>query len=431
MSPLERRRVEETLLQTLAHAAGAPFYKRRWGSKWKRVTTVEELSRLPLLDKALASRHQAALLTSPRPAGVGTFSSGTTRGEAYSDPLHVPVTAVEREARAAALPDEVVEDGYPGWKLSVISVHHGLPRTTPGPDELRVPWLHDLNALSMLETVLRQPQPDGRQVTAMTIGSGPLKVFTSWLAQRGLEPRKFGVRLIGTYSYRLSPQWQSLVEERFEARVYDNYSLSELGTPFTSCDACGLLHMGHPPLAIEVLALDGPGPAPRGTPGRLVFTTLYPFTQVMPLIRYDSGDVGLEGPICRLTRLRGYQVLGRLRHGLAVGGQFVLNPVAVRDVLEGSPLVSRTPHPMTRLGLVDSIDVGPPRWRVALEQRVAVLEVEVRFDPDVYRAQARALEESILEGVCAVDPTTSRWARAGRVRVRLQQRVAALTERYD
>jgi hypothetical protein len=82
VSPLERRRVEEKLAQTLAHAAGAPFYKRRWGSKWKQVTTVDELSRLPLLDKALASRHQAALLTSLRPAGVGTFSSGTTRGEA-------------------------------------------------------------------------------------------------------------------------------------------------------------------------------------------------------------------------------------------------------------------------------------------------------------------------------------------------------------
>ncbi len=430
MSPLERREAEALLEQTLAHAARAPSYRRRWGRAWKQVTTLERLSRLPLLDKSLASRHQAELLAQPRPPGVGTFSSGTTRGEAYIDPLHVPLTEAEREARARSLPEGAPDD-FPGWTLAVISVHHGLPRSAPGPDELRVPWLHDLNALSMLETVLRRPQPDGRRVTAMTVGSGPLKVFTAWLAQRHLEPRDFGVRLIGTSSYRLSPVWQRVIEERFEARVYDNYSLSELGTPFTHGDACGALHMGHPPLVVEVLELEGGRPARRGQPGRLVFTTLFPYTQVMPLIRYDSGDVGVEGPVCRLTGQRGYRVLGRRRHGLVFDGDFVLNPVAVRDVLEGTPLVSRTPHPMTRLGHVSSVDLGPPRWRVAREGKRAVLEVEVRFDPDVYSAQARALAQSLLESLCEVDATTKRWARSGRVDVRLHQRVAALTERYD
>lgn len=430
MSPLERRLAEALLAQTLAHAARAPYYRRRWGRRWRSISTLDELGALPLIDKRVASEHQAGLLTTLRPPGVGTFSSGTTRGEAYIDPLHVPLTDAEREARALPASAEAVDD-FPGWTLAVIAVHHGLPRTLPGPDELRVPWLHDLNALSMLETVLRRPQPDGRRVTAMTIGSGPLKVFTAWLSQRGVDPSGFGVRLIGTYSYRLSPVWQRLIEQRFGARMYDNYSLSELGTPFTHCDACGFLHMGHPPLAVELLGLNGTRPVSRGAAGRLVFTTLYPYTQVMPLVRYDSGDVGVEGPVCRLTRQQGYRVLGRLRHGLVIGDDFVLNPVAVRDVLEGAPLVARTPHPMTRLGHVESVDLGPPRWQVSREGRRAVLEVEVRFDPDVYGKQARALEQSLLEELCATDETTKRWARAGRVVIRLRRRLAALTERYD
>jgi len=430
VSPLERRQADALLAQTLAHAARAPYYQQHWGARWKGVSTVAQLARLPLIDKSIASTHQTHLLAAPRPPGVGTFSSGTTRGEAYTDPLHVPLSDEEREARSSTLPEGETDD-FPGWTLAVTAVHHGLPRTQAGFDELRVPWLHDLNALSMLETVLRKPQPDGRRVTAMTIGSGPLKVFTAWAQQRGLDPKAFGVRIIGTYSYRLSPLWQQLIEERFGARVYDNYSLSELGTPFTHCDACGWLHMGHPPLAVEVLSLTGRARAQKGSPGRLVFTTLFPFTQVMPLIRYDSGDVGLEGPVCKVTRHRGYRVLGRLRHGVVLNDDFVLNPVAVRDVLEESPLVSRTLHPMTRLGHVHSVDLGPLRWRVAREQRDAVLEVEVRFDPHVYVAQARALKESLLEQLCAVDPWTKRWARAGRVRLRLRQRVDALTERYD
>ncbi len=431
MSPFERRLVEPLLKDTLANAARAPYYRRTWGQRWRAVQTLDDLRHLPLLDKTLASRHQRALVVGARPPGVGAFSSGTTRGEAYLDPLHVPLTDAEREARAVDWqPGDGGDDPFPGWTLAVISVHHGLPRSLPGPDELTVPWLHDANALAMLETVLRDPQPDGRRVTAMTIGSGPLKVFTAWLAQRGVDPRAFGVRLIGTASYRLSRHWQALVEARFEAQIFDNYSLSELGTPFTHCSACGWLHQGHPPLVVELLALDANRPVEKG-PGRLVFSTLFPFTQVMPLIRYDSGDVGVLGPVCKATKQRGLRVLGRLRHGLVIDGAFALNPVAVREVLEDHPEVAKTLHPMARLGLVPSVDLGPPRWRVHLAKQVAHLDVETRFDPMIYPARARALEAAVLEGLAGLDPVTRALARQGRVRVSAKASVAALTERYD
>lgn len=348
------------------------------------------------------------------------------------DPLHMPLTEAELSIRRATAPS-YRNDAFPGWTLAVVNVHHGLPRTAPGLEELRVPWLHDANALAMLELTLRAPQPDGRRVSALIIGSGPLKVLCASLHERGLSPAAWGVKLIGTVSYRLSTHWKRLVERSFGAQVFDNYSLSEVGTPFTSCPTCGALHMGHPPVLWELLELNGPNRVTRG-PGRLVMTTLFPFSQLMPLVRYDTGDIAVRTPVCPATHLGGLRVLGRRRHGLtSPRGEFILNPVDVRDVLEDYADVERTLHPMTRLGHVKSRDLGPPRWRADWEDGAAVLRFEVRFDPHVYSERALSLESEVRRALCTVDPFTRAVAREGRLRVEalMPGALAPFTERYD
>lgn len=432
MTEREAVTLDSLLVETLAHAARAPFYARLWGNRWKSVRSVDDLSRLPLIDKPTASKHQAELIVGARPAGVGVVSSGTTRGESYVDPLNVPRTPAELAAAAAGavrIPDDA------GWTLSVVSVHHGLPKRLEGHKEIMLPWLHDANALAMIETTLRSPQPDGQRVTAMVIGSGPIKVLTAFLAERGLDPATYGVELIGTFSFRLSSTWQRLVEQRFGAKVFDNYSLSEFPTPFTTCADCGWLHAGQPPMLVELLALDADRPARKGEAGRLVFTSLVPWVTTMPLIRYDTHDVAVLGPVCRATGQAGLKVLGRRRHGLELGGSFVLNAVDVRDVLEALPESEKTLHPMQRLGHVKSVELGPPRWSIAEEDGKAVLRFEVRFDPLVHHLRAAELEAEVAEALCTVDPLTRRFA--GRSRRRLLVRAAragslkALTERYD
>lgn len=424
--------LDSLLIDTLAHAAKAPFYARTWKDRWRSVRSVEQLSRLPLIDKATASKHQADLIVGARPAGVGVVSSGTTRGEQYVDPLNVPRTPKEL---AAAASTAVAVPADAGWTLSVVSVHHGLPKRLEGHREIMLPWLHDANALAMLETTLRSPQPDGRRITAMVIGSGPIKVLTAYLQERGVDPSTFGVELIGTFSFRLSSTWQRLVEERFGARVFDNYSLSEFPTPFTTCEHCGWLHAGQPPMLVELLELNADRPVRAGRAGRLVFTSLVPWVTTMPLIRYDTNDVAITGPECAATGQTGIKVLGRRKHGLEIDGAFVLNAVDVRDVLEALPEAEKTIHPMVKLGHVKSNELGPPRWAIAEEQGRAVLRFEVRFDPLIHRSTAKALEQAVAKELCARDPLTKKFAGKSRKRLTVIAARAgtlkALTERYD
>ncbi len=107
----------------------------------------------------------------------------------------------------------------------------------------------------------------------------------------------------------------------------------------------------------------------------------------------------------------------------------------VREVLERFSETEKTLHPMTRLGHVKSVELGPPRWAIAVEDGKAVLRFEVRFDPLVYERRATELEAEIARSICAVDPLTRRFAGKNQRRLVVRavptQTLKALTERYD
>jgi len=420
-------RIGEAIQATLKNAVRAPYYRRAFGERWRRVASLDQLARLPVLDKETAIRHQRQLIVGRPPPGFGVASSGTTR----NSPDQAPLNVVFDEAEAIAIeelapPFDAEPDPFPGWTLVSVSVKHGLPHGPPATGELHLPWLYHPNALHMLEAVLSRPQPDGRRVTVMRISVGALKTFTAWCLEHGKDPATFGVKLIGTNSFMLSSHWRSLVERSFGARVIDNYSLSEFTTPVSECTECGWHHFGWPPIIYEVLDLASGRRIEKGA-GRLLLTGVYPFVQKMPLIRYDTGDVVELGPRCRATRERCVRFLGRLRRGLVVkgkgGGAFVLAPVSVQDALEDSPETERDPHPFAALGHVRSRDIGLPRWTVALEtrpRRSARLRFEVRFDPLVYPERAAELAGAVRTGVLKRDAALRRLLRERTLRFEVE-----------
>lgn len=432
MSRSADRAFSEAIEATLANAVRAPYYRRVFGDRWKRVHSIDDLARLPILEKMTAIRHQRELVVGRAPAGFGIASSGTTRREIDLPPLNVLTTPEELDA-SERIAEEIEaarerrrgprrreRDPYPGWTLVVIAVTHGLPPADPGPDELFVPWMYDRNSLYMLETVLSRRQPDGRRVTAMRLSVGALKCFLAWMLERGKDPAQLGVKLIGTNSFRLSPFWRELTERKFGAQVFDNYSLSEFATPATECKACGWLHFGWPPIAYEVLDLSSAKRIDKGV-GRLVLTGLYPFVQKMPLIRYDTGDVIELGPRCSATGARGVRFLGRVRRGLVIKdgrrGLFVLAPTVVQDVLEAFPETERSTHPLITLGHVKSRDIGLPRWTIERDRREVRVDFEVRFDPHIFEARAQALAREVERSIQKGDPQLRSLVRRGRLRL--------------
>ncbi|MBI2372628.1 MAG: hypothetical protein HYV07_01385 [Deltaproteobacteria bacterium] len=415
----------ELIERTLANAARAPYYSRVWGEQWRGIRSLAALQALPLLDKVTAIENQRELIVGTPEPGFGTASSGTTR-DAIRPALNVRRSRAELAAVRDLAPRTLAqEDPFPGWTLVVVGVHHGLPAEPPGPGELRVPWTYHANALSMLEAVLEEPSSDGQRVTAMRISAGALKTLTVWLLERGKDPSKLGVRLIGTNGSRLSPHWRGLISRTFGAEIWDNFSLSEMPTVATECKSCESLHFGWPPVAYEVLDLVS-GAQKRGGAGRLVMSGLYPYVQQMPLIRYDTGDVVDLGGECPASGAPMIWYLGRVRRGLVVPhegeGRFVLSPCAVQDVLEALPEAHKNPHPASETRLVRSVELGLPRWVVELGEsgRAALLTFEARFDPLVYSARAKGLEERVAAELLALDAELSSLTQAGALTLRVR-----------
>lgn len=412
-SPAARLR-DERLPQTLAHAvAHAPHYRRTLGRAWKQVRGTEDLPRLPFLTKDEAITHQRALLTVGRAAFVGVVSSGTHAREGRL--LRVPRTGAEADA-LEALEAQTYGAAPPldGWVLEVRNVHHGLFEGARA-ERLVAPWTYTSQALRLLEELLSRPQGDGRRVKSMVLGAGAVTAFTAWLLSRDVDPSRFGLSVIGTNSFRLSPRWKTRVTAAFDALVLDNYSLSEVPTPALECTACGFNHWLLPPVAFEVVDPLDRAPLSRGV-GVLVVTTLFPFVQAMPLIRYWTGDLVELGPFCDEARDVGFRFRGRLGQSLVARGHGVLVAAQdVMDVVESSPLTARHPHPMETLGLVPGgecgagkVELSLTRGRGGLSPRV---RVELRFDPRLFPEEAEAFGQALASRLLASAPALRRLER--------------------
>lgn len=388
---------DAALIATLEHAArNVPYYRRRWGSRWKKVRTAADLWRLPFLTKPEAIAHQRELLAVRTPAFSGVVSSGTVHGG--GPPLRVLHTPEEERARLDALPK-----GQPGRPsrdlvLEVRTVHHGLPEGAPPPGRLCVPWTDTANGLHSLEQLLAVRHADGRRVTALVIGAAPLAVLTTWLLERGVRPSRFSVRAIGTYGFRISPHWTQLVEQAWRAKVFDNYSLSELSTSALPCGTCGRHHWLHPAPLFEVVDAFTRRPLKSGT-GVMVLTGLYPFVQAMPLVRYWTGDLVELGPKCRVAGARGFTFRGReassvVQRGTRPGAPRLVSGQDVGHFLDARAEVQRVPHAAHGLGLI-SADVGPPRFALLLDRGKPVVRVHLRFPPLLFAGAAEALSDAL------------------------------------
>ncbi len=85
---------------------------------------------------------------------------------------------------------------------------------------------------------------------------------------------------------------RTVIEERFQAEIFDAYGQAERVTFASECDRHGGQHLAAEYGITEFLDEDG-GPVSEGEPGLIVGTGLH--NMAMPLIRYVVGDVGVLG----------------------------------------------------------------------------------------------------------------------------------------
>lgn len=325
---LQRRQLA-SLRSLLLHAGRTvPYYRdlfSRLGFEPGRVRSVEDLARLPVLDKDII-RQQGRRMVS-RDLDPGRLVERRTGGST-GEPLRFFASRTDLEWQMAINVRGFALAGFqPGGR--VVNVWgYGSARWAQN----AVSWVtgrleldaFDASAAAMDRWIalMRVHRP------AMIYGyAGVLDELASHLERRGV--RLPGLELVCSTAEKLFDEQRGRIARATGAAVRDMYGCHEVMRLASECTS-GRMHMA-PDAA--VLEFEPTGSAPLG-PRRILVTSLV--SRAMPFIRYDVGDMGhaLDGRCaCGLDfPLMGMDV-GKVHHVLQLAGGHRVHSSLVNGVL--------------------------------------------------------------------------------------------------
>lgn len=292
-----RRFFEEERLEKLKLAleklSALPYYASVLPSPLPTLDHLDDLARLPRLDKATLRARFDAFLPRDLPPDVRWLStSGTSgerqqlaRSEADWDLAQTFTWTLNRAvrdvlgARYARLTTPVC-DGTE-CHLSRAS----LEERTQGP---RL-------ALETTTGIASLPDEAVRRMVRELEDHAPEYFLAdpSYLAMVVAQAERLRLRMprvkLVVSSYELcSALHRRRIEEAFECPLFEAYGASELGAMALQCEA-GRLHVNPSSYVLEVLCRGQEAP---GSVGRVVVTSLD--KSIMPLLRYDTGDLAVR-----------------------------------------------------------------------------------------------------------------------------------------
>ncbi len=342
---------EDRLRVVLTHAYHhVPFYRetfRQHGYDPARFNGLEDLHRLPVLDRSVV-KHRAADLRSRDRTLRSTHghTSGTTGSPIslwYDDGMvEFNYAVMDRQYRWAGLR---LEEG--GDRVAVLRGNVIVPLGQKRPPF----WRHN-RALNQLVCSTFHLSPANlahylgalRDFAPAVLDGYPssLYVLAKLLLNRG---ETLPLRAAITSSETLYDFQREAIESAFDCRVFDYYAAAERVLFTTECDR----HEGHhicEEYGVTEILDDANQPVADGEEGIIVGTSLH--NLAMPLIRYRTTDrtsrlrrdcsCGRGLPLMADVTTKSEDVL-RLRDGRLISPSVLTHPFKPLDSIEGSQLV--------------------------------------------------------------------------------------------
>jgi phenylacetate-CoA ligase len=294
-----RRTQAQKLRRLLEHAyKTVPYYRKLFdeaGIVPAQCNSLDDLRRIPVTSKATLrqSEPRDLISTDYRPRDLEPDCSSGSTGTPFT--VHLDKDYVlNRNLRFLRGLRAV---GYrPGDKLLLITDRHG----SKGKSWMR--WKQvslEEPADRLLETI------DAYRPDVLYGFGAPLRQLAERITATGYRIT-FPIRIIWT-AETLDSVSRHLVEIAFATRIFDFYGMTEMGLVAWECPAHSGYHLSEESVIVEYVPVDGSGNARK-----MVMTNLDLYS--MPLIRFDSGDLGVQAPdetcacgrsLARLERVEG------------------------------------------------------------------------------------------------------------------------------
>lgn len=396
------RPIIDQLRDTLAFAVEqVPWYSERSQDYAVAIEEYADLARLPIIDRDTVLADPLAFTSGDVHPTSTSYTSSTTRG------IGMPRwrSAAEGEALnrlLGARGPTGTDAGDPGITLVI----HPFDQGAPDPAATRadfafvamyVPWHYEL-----IHQALRDgwSTPGGRRrISAVECFSPGLRILTTWFEQRGIDPGAFGVEKLYGYGSIQSEPWRRRLRESWQAAYEDIYGMSEvLLSGAHECPLCSAYHYDVP-IIPEVVHPSTRAQIDRGT-GIMVFTELYPYSQLQLFVRYWSDDLVELAPPCPLG---GFGVFFRGRRSASVvldtdgDGSLVVGALQVGEICASLPDTALAPIEWAGW----APDVGAPQFHLGSSGREIVVRVALRYPPALFPEAADRVRTHIEAALIA------------------------------
>ncbi|MGB4257801.1 MAG: AMP-binding protein [Phycisphaerae bacterium] len=308
-------------LRRLLNAAGqhCPFYARRFREAGlcpdDPNLTVEDLRRLPVLERHTIREHLHEMTWIGCPGGAYPYSTGGSSGEPLRFYFDRPRQAADWAARWRARSWWNVRPGDPEILL------WGAPVELKTQDRLKACRDRLLNQLLLSAFDLTAERMDAciaafqrRRPICVYGYPSSLALLARHALDRNLPPGGLGsprLRAVFVTGEVLLPHDRQTIERAFGAPVVVEYGCRDGGLLACGCPA-GRLHVPEENVIVEVLDPSTGRPVSPGQTGDVVVTNLD--CLATPMIRYRTGDLatfGGHGCACGLTSTTLLEVTGR------------------------------------------------------------------------------------------------------------------------
>lgn len=360
------------LKQTLSYAyRGVPYYRDVWrsgGVSPDDFASVTNLTSFPVLEKGQITADRDAFINPASRPDEMRCTSGTTarRLLLYGNAGERAAIGTMIQARLDAL-----RPGRSMIVLRVVSAARRFFSETPGEPrssgtstvgQVRFSFNQDLAWFNSVDNFVQAlfevyfVNGDRAEVEFLHVTPPFLFAHISReLTQKGVDVARSKVRdvlLTGGFVFERDRQ---IARDQWGARLHSSFSCTEINGECRECpQRPGINHVGFS-LHAEVVDANTLDPVGDGEHGLLLLTSYYPFQQVMPMIRYVTGDVveKLAGPCACGDPGPSFRVVGRRPHCLDVsdlaGRRAFIGTRQVSEVLSSVPPVPSVPFPRLKL----------------------------------------------------------------------------------
>ena len=363
--------LQASRLRRLVEAAGrVPFYRDRFraaGVGSEDIRTIEDIGRLPILERADVERLGVKGLKTPGSWGMRASSSGSLgRPVQILWPLEQMRWLDAGEARARSWLGSEIGERRLEVRCRPVGRAQAINATLLNAEALHAPTVADRAVVQHLVRAVEERPP-----TLVWGVSNALYVVALALLDEG---RTVHAGACWSGGNALHPHYERALEEAFRCSVYERYASIETGLIAQECPEGGSLHVPAEGIVAEIVGPDG-SPVGPGEMGEVLVTSLR--NPATPLIRYRVGDRAIAPiePECGCGR--GLPVFGtvagRTNDFLRTrSGELVSQRQAVEAVQPGSNSVldfQVTQHEDARLTVLviqrDSPSAEADRERVA------------------------------------------------------------------